>query len=133
MKVASEIGADVHRRKHPRLRLGIPARLETIHGTREVDLLDLSQSGARLDAAQFPRVHTAVLHWLRWEALGDIVWQEDGLLGMTFDEPLSAEAVLTTRELAPLVVGDAAASEAAREWATGASQVSVSPERPRPV
>lgn len=110
---------DTHRRGHPRLRLGIPARLDTIHGSSDVDLIDLSRSGAKLDLAHVPRVREGILYWLSFEAMGDIVWQEGELLGMTFERPLSPQSILTTRDLAPSVVGDGGASEAARAWATG--------------
>lgn len=108
-----------HRRSHPRLRLGIAARLETVHGTLDVDLIDLSQSGAKIDLAHIPRAREAVLYWLTFEAMGDIVWQEGELLGMTFEAPLSSQTIVATRNLAPSVVALDGASEAARAWATG--------------
>lgn len=109
------------RRQHSRLRLGIPARLETLYGAREVELLDLSQTGAKVALPQFEYVGTAVLHWLGFDAFGEIVWQDDGLLGMAFDVPLAPWLVLDTRNRAPSVVSaDQSASEAARAWASGA-------------
>lgn len=109
------------RRQHSRLRLGIPARLETLYGRREVELLDLSQTGAKVALPRFEYVGTAVLHWLGFDAFGEIVWQDDGLLGMAFDEPLPPGLVLNTRNRAPSVVSaeDGLASDAAKAWASG--------------
>ena len=95
------------------------AKLETLHGTWEVDLLDLSQSGAKLDIDRKPTIRTGVLRWLTFEALGDIVWREGELLAMTFDRSLPLSVIVATRDLAPTVVGINSVSQAAKEWATG--------------
>lgn len=84
-----------------------------------VDLVDLSRAGAKVDLEEFEPVRTAVLHWLGFEALGDIAWQKGELLGITFDQTLADEVVWQTREQAPFIVGDAGLSEAARQWVAG--------------
>lgn len=120
--VAANSNAPSHpRRSHPRLRLGLPARLETLFGTWDVQLVDLSQTGARLDVAVRPKVRTGVLKWLGFEAMGDVVWRNDHLLGMTFDEQVSLETIVATRDADPSVIGEVELVEAARAWATGAS------------
>jgi hypothetical protein len=96
-------------------------RLETLLGTWEVGVVDLSLSGAKVDVAQRPKVRTAVLRWLNFEAIGEVVWRNDHLLGINFDRPLPIETLYATREIAPAVVGLDAVTEAAREWATGKS------------
>ena len=110
-----------HRRSFPRLRLGMLARLETLHGTWEVDLLDLSQTGAKLDIASRPTVPTGVLHWLKFEALGDLAWREGELLAITFAQPLGLPIIVATRDLSPAVIGINSVSQAARAWATGSA------------
>ena len=95
------------------------AQLETLHGTWEVDLLDLSRTGAKLDIAHKPDVRTGVLRWLSFEALGDFVWRDRELLAMTFDRPLPLAVIVATRDLAPTVVGINSISKAARKWANG--------------
>jgi hypothetical protein len=117
MNVTTE-AAHAGRRKHPRLRVGIPARLETVHGTKTVDLLNLSQAGAKIDLAQIPKVREAILRWLDFEAMGNVIWQDGEQLGIVFDSPLTAEAILATRKLAPSVVEEEV-SEAARIWSIG--------------
>jgi hypothetical protein len=119
MTVKSRAALEEPRRKSPRLRLGIPALLETFDGTVEVDLVDLSQTGAKISLDPVQSVRAGVLRWLRFEVFGDIVWQDGGLRGIVFDEALTREAVLTTRADAPSLMGDAGAIEAARIWATG--------------
>lgn len=91
------------RRSRPRLRLGIPATLQTLHGRIEVQLLDISQSGARVRLRTSGCPRSAVLHWLTYEAYGDVVWEKGGLCGMKFDPPLPADYILQTRQLAPAV------------------------------
>lgn len=105
------------------------ARLETLHGIWEVDLLDLSQSGAKLDIGQRPSVRSAVLKWLSFEAMGDTVWRKGELLAMTFNRPLGLPAIVATRDLAPSVVGQNSVSEAARAWATGSHEDPSVPRR----
>ena len=97
----------------------MPALLETLNGTWEVDLLDLSRTGARLNIAQRPPVRTGILRWLKFEALGDLAWREGELLAITFDKPLELSMIVATRDLAPSVVGSDTVSLAAREWAKG--------------
>jgi hypothetical protein len=109
---------DDHRRNHARLGVGIAARLETIHGMTDVSLVNISRSGAKIDRAQVPKVRQAVLYWLGFEALGDVVWRDSEQLGMTFEVPLSVGTLLATRDRAPTIFDDTLL-QAAREWATG--------------
>jgi len=102
--------------------VGIPARLVTVHGTVSVDLINLSRTGARIDRAHVPKVREAMLVWLGFEAMGELVWREGQQLGMTFDAPLSIETMIATREQAATVVDDALL-DAAREWAIGGSSL----------
>ena len=99
--------ADDHRRNHPRLRLGIPARLETLDGAREARLIDLSQTGAKIHCPGPHTIGQAVLQWLEFETFGETVWQDGELLGVRFDRPLSPAIIFTTRQMAPSVVTNA--------------------------
>jgi hypothetical protein len=125
MKMPTQ-SARAGRRKQARLRVGIPARLETVHGTKTVELLNLSQTGAKIDLAQCTKVGEAILRWLSFEAMGNIVWQDGEQLGVTFDEPLTADAILATRNLAPSVVEDEL-NDAARTWITGDCKAKTEP------
>lgn len=113
--------ADDHRRNHPRLRLGIPARLETLDGAREARLIDLSQTGAKIHCPGSHTIGQAMLQWLEFETFGETIWQDGELLGVRFDRPLSPAIIFTTRQMAPSVVTNdhQAASAAARAWVEG--------------
>jgi hypothetical protein len=110
----------LHRRKKPRLRVGIPARLETLYETVQVTLIDLSQTGAKMEIPDRRLAGSAVLNWLSFEALGDVMWQEGDLAGLQFDPSVPLDYLLATRELAPNVVAkqhlDARAAAAAWVW-----------------
>lgn len=107
------------RRGKARLRLGIPAGLLTVHGRTDVTLLDLSESGARL-RYEGERISDGVLEWLGFEAFGAIVRRDDGELGLRFDEPVTRDCVLDTRELVPTLPQDEDEVRTfAREWVGG--------------
>lgn len=115
-------GAQQHRRAAPRLRVGIRAKLTTLHGEINAQLLDLSQTGARIGPAAATAARgDAVLQWLSFEAFGEIIWRSKDALGIRFDPPLAMDVVKATRALAPSVGDQGEAREAAREWSTGAS------------
>ena len=107
------------RRGKARLRLGISADLLTVHGRTGVTLLDLSETGARL-RYEGDRISDGVLEWLGFEAFGSIVRHVDGELGLRFDEPVTQDCVLDTRELVPtLPQGEDEVRTFARTWVGG--------------
>ena len=102
------------RREHARLRLGIPARLETLDGRFPVRLVDLSHGGAQIELEGDAPVREGVLSWMLFETFGVPAWQEGGSVGLTFDRPLSRTALRMTREKAPEIF-----LEAARQFVAG--------------
>lgn len=115
------VGLDPHleyqRRAHARLRLGIVARLETLHGRRVARLVDLSRSGAQLILNDERPLQRAVVSWLGYEAFGFTAWQQGDHVGIEFDDMIPMAWLMTTRERAPAVVqnealGDPAAARA---------------------
>jgi len=122
VKVAARVPAEPerHRRKRPRLRLGIPVRVETLHGIFDGRLLDLSETGAKVAMESPSRKGDALLQWLSHEAFGEIVWRDGDAIGIRFDEPLSADQLMLTRQWAPSILLDHdPATKAARMWAQG--------------
>src|SRR4051812_8296977 len=112
---------EAHRRQHARLRLGIPARLESLEGNEAVRLIDLSQSGAHVVLTKPHDLRRAVLCWLEFEAFGFVAWREGDHVGMEFEELVPMEQLFETRQRAPDVVraetiGDYAA---ARDFVAG--------------
>lgn len=102
------------RRQHARLRLGIPARLETRDGRQAVRLVDLSKTGAQVVLERDARVREGVLTWLGYETFAMTVWQDAENLGLTFDRALSDGCLSATRERAPEII-----LEAARAFVSG--------------
>jgi hypothetical protein len=102
------------RRQHARLRLGIPARLETLDGRFPVRLVDLSHGGAQIELEGDAPVREGVLSWMLFETFGVPAWQDGGSVGLTFDRPLSRTALRMTREKAPEIF-----LEAARQFVAG--------------
>src|SRR4051794_19507689 len=91
------------RRSFPRLRLEIPARLITHHGSYPTRLDNLSETGAHLSVARPERFTQCVPRWLSFEAMGKLVWMRAGYCGISFDRPLAEEWVYQTRTEAPNV------------------------------
>jgi hypothetical protein len=102
------------RRQHARLRLGIPARLETLDGRYPVRLVDLSHGGAQIEMESEAPVREGVLSWMLFETFGIAAWQDGGSVGLTFDRPLSLTALRMTRDKAPEIF-----LEAARQFVAG--------------
>lgn len=111
------------RRGRSRLRVRLPAKLQTRIENARVILVDLSMTGARLVADNPPAVGTeAMLHWDRYEAFGEVVWAQGVQFGLSFEEPISEQDVLATRELddvARLPHDKELLRQAAREWVEG--------------
>ena len=102
------------RRSFARLELGIDAHLDTLGGRQPVRLIDLSQAGAHLLLNRPDAVREGVLTWLRFDTYGVVAWQEDGHLGLEFDQLLPLPVMVETRHRAPHVV-----REAAEAWVSG--------------
>ena len=86
-------------------------------------LIDLSTTGARIASNNLPKVGTeAMLHWDRYEAFGEVVWAEGVQFGIAFDDPITEQEVLATRELddvAHLPHDKELLRRAAQEWVEG--------------
>jgi hypothetical protein len=91
----SEIG--IGKRRSARLSLSVRGRLSNERGTQMVELVDLSETGARLVLSASQPVAEAQLQWLSYEAQGRVVWQERRLCGLQFDAPLPLAWVSRTR------------------------------------
>lgn len=110
----ADVDAELHRRAHARLRLGIPARFETLDGRYNVRLVDISQGGAHIVMPEDAPVREGVLTWMKYETFGIAVWQEGDNVGLEFDRPLSLDCLRATRTHAPEIF-----LEAARDFVAG--------------
>jgi hypothetical protein len=126
---STALGLDfLPRRAHSRLRLGIPAQFITVNGSSNITLLDLSQSGARLQLSGPERAKDGVLKWMGFEVYGIKVWQSGTMIGVQFDKPISSNWVLATRNWRPSDrETKIEARSFARDWAKGAGDKSLDP------
>lgn len=87
------------RRRHARLRVELRARLITLDGTIRAILADVARLGARLYApdCELRPGREAVVTWERFEAFGDVVWNDGCYLGLHFEEPLAKAVLMATR------------------------------------
>lgn len=113
-----EVDAELIRRRHVRLRLGIPARFQTLDGRIEVRLANLSQSGARVVLSNPMKVAEGVLEWLDYDTFAVQVWQEGEEVGLEFDRALPREWLRATHAAAPEVVREEEIG-AARDFVEG--------------
>lgn len=112
---------DNPRRSFGRMKLGIPATLETIHGRKHVRMVDLSQGGALVLLPQEIPVRDCMVNWLGFEAFASAVWRHGTQVGLAFEEPLALAKLMATRNLAPELIQqeNLAAEDAARGWSEG--------------
>jgi len=85
------------RRKSPRLRLDMPARLVTLDRTYPVVLENLSEGGARITLPVADVAVVGVLRWMDFHAFADVVWREGLSVGLQFDTPISLEMLEATQ------------------------------------
>lgn len=110
------------RRATARVRLALPARIETIRGMQSVTLVNLSQTGAQVAAEEVPAAGSElVLMCGAIDVFATVKWSRDGRCGLRFDEPVGREELLSLRQEADAAARapDAAQWRAAREWAAG--------------
>lgn len=113
---------EIGKRRTSRLRIYLPAYLETIDGKQLAAIHDLSQTGARLQIRRAPRLGAAgVLTFARVEAFSTVVWTNKDFIGLDFETALSPVEVLSARregELLPIIQRQEL-SEAGRLWCLG--------------
>ena len=115
---------NVGRRSAARLRLSIPARLVTVCETRRCVLLNVSRTGAQIGLAKPLAVGDAgFLRFAGLEVFGSVIRAGKGLNGLEFDQEMTDEDVLATREYAERYEADErrALMEEARAWVTGSA------------
>lgn len=90
----------VERRASRRSRVTCDAALETLTGQYVGKLWDISEHGARLQLLVAPEAGaTARLRWAGNDALCRVVWSDQDMCGIAFDNPLAETTVSETAEL----------------------------------
>jgi hypothetical protein len=88
---ASAFELPLDKRDTKRSRLLLTARMECDSGTIEVHLLNISHSGAKLDAERAPaRGEAVTLIHGELKVAGRVAWVEDNRFGMAFDHAIDA-------------------------------------------
>ena len=129
----SPLVTEFSRRKRSRLKTSLPARIVTLSGSYPVVLRDVSVIGARFElAAHGPAPsaleigETVLLQWCDFEKIGQLVWEGRTVAGLTFEEPVSAEEIIATREQQDAFVANGGLRESdrdvARSWVRGLSR-----------
>lgn len=113
----------IGKRAESRLRVRLPARVETLEFRTPTVLRDLSRNGARIELAGPPlKPCDIVLCWDRYEAFGRVEWSHSGETGIRFEQAIPAQWLAATRALddAERLMGRLGPDRRfAKEWATG--------------
>lgn len=108
------------RRQAPREELPIPATISSLHATREVSIVDLSATGARVQGRGLPHAGAPVSIWMETvRVFGLVAWVSGDCCGVEFDPPLPSfevdrlrrevrRAALTSAGLAALIAPEPA-------------------------
>jgi len=89
------------RRAEPRAYIQLPASVEALDGRNSVSLLDVSRTGARLEAADLPAVgKDVVLRCGAIDTFGTVVWNISGRCGVHFDAPIGRQDLMALRAVA---------------------------------
>ena len=111
------------RRSEPRAYIVLAAAVEDLGGCNSVRLLDVSRTGARLEAADLPAVgKDIILKCGVIDTLGTVVWNVRGRCGVHFDEPLRGQDLISLRALAVAAERSGMTPEeqqASADWAGG--------------
>lgn len=111
------------RRAEPRADIQVPASVEAIGGSNSVSLLDVSRTGARLEAAHLPAAgKDVVLRCGAIDTFGTVVWNVSGRCGVHFDEPIGGQELMALRAVAVAVERSGMTAEelqATADWANG--------------
>ena len=111
------------RRSEPRAYVVLPASAEALSGRRQVRLLDVSRSGARLEGDDLPEAgKDIILKCGAIDTLGTIVWTASGRCGVRFDEAIPLRYLPVLRALAEKIDQSPMTPEereAAADWVSG--------------
>jgi len=89
------------RRANPRAHIVLPATVDALNGRQRISLLDISQTGARLEGVDLPAVGKDVI--LRCgviDTFGTVIWSVAGRCGLLFDETISTKELIALRHVA---------------------------------
>jgi len=108
-------------RASSRARLGMSARLETLSGTCECMVRDISTGGAHITGPVLKRAQCVVLMIEGREIFAEVAWIKGDHAGLVFQPGIEHDYVVRLRHRVPEILGrDARATEVyARNWVAG--------------
>lgn len=115
----------IGRRESRRVRVYIPASIETLHGNHAAELTSLSCTGAAISLQSVPKLSAdLVLRCGSLEAFCTVVWVKPGRCGLHFDEPITETEVLSARQTSDQLPASQQAQRmaAAKAWVEGNSR-----------
>ena len=111
------------RRVLPRAQVVLRAIVNSLGGCCHIRLIEVSQSGARLEGADLPSVGKDVILQLDGvETFGRVVWATDGRCGIEFDEEVPGKDLVALRHHADSSACSKLTDEereAMEDWANG--------------
>lgn len=115
----------IGRRESRRVRVFLPASIETLHGNQAADLTSLSCTGAAVSLQTVPKLSAdLVLRCGSLEAFCTVVWVKPGRCGLEFEEPITDADVLSARQISDHLPASQQAQRmaAAKAWVDGKSR-----------
>ena len=115
----------VGRRESRRVRVYLPASIQTLQGTQAAELTSLSCTGAAISLQNVPKLSAdLVLKCGSLEAFCNVVWVKPGRCGLQFDEPITETEVLSARQTSDHLPASQHAQRmaAAKAWVEGNSR-----------
>ena len=124
----------IERRAARRTRATCAASLQTLTDESVGYLWDLSETGARVSVASPPQPgENALLKWGTEKVMCRVVWTDRDMCGLSFDRPISSEAVAASARLIGIVEQPIAALDnipIGRKRSAAAASVSRESEAP---
>ena len=115
----------IGRRASRRVRVFIPASIETLSGNQAAELTSLSCTGAAISVESAPKLNTGlVLRCGSLEVFCNVVWVKPGRCGLQFEEPICDSEVLSARRTSDHFPASQQAQRmaAAKAWVEGNSR-----------
>jgi hypothetical protein len=118
-------GPSIGRRESRRVRVLLPASIETLNGNEAAELTSLSCTGAAISLQNVPKLSAdLMLRCGSLEAFCTVVWVKPGRCGLQFEDPITETDVLSARRTSDHLPASQQAQRmaAAKAWVEGNSR-----------
>lgn len=111
------------RRAQPRVSILLSGSVDAISGRKQVNLLEVSVDGARLEGHDLPATgREVVLKCGPVDAFGTVIWATSNRRGVSFDEPIGTKELIALRDASVSVELSGVTPDelqAMADWASG--------------